>query len=190
MLACGDIADPVRQLHTHLSGFACGRKNGEVLACILASWACGEGALPAWIGLSPQAFRQMLDDHFAGAGFALPASLQPLAEARCAEFNELRELMLAHRAGECRSEAWMADIVAAACMGSDHLWQDLGLWNRRELSALLQANFPSLAARNTGDMKWKKFLYKQLCESAGIYVCRSPSCEVCQDYAKCFGPED
>ena len=83
----------------------------------------------------------------------------------------------------------MAHILAAGCMASDHLWQDLGLWHRAELTALMRRNFPPLAARNVKDMKWKKFLYKQLCESEGIYLCRAPSCEVCVDYAVCFGPE-
>ena len=50
-------------------------------------------------------------------------------------------------------------------------------------------NFRTLAERNTQDMKWKKFLYKQLCISEGIYICRAPSCEVCVDYAACFAPE-
>jgi nitrogen fixation protein NifQ len=75
-------------------------------------------------------------------------------------------------------------------MGMDHLWQDLGVWSRKELSELLQRNFPTLAAKNTQDMKWKKFLYKQLCEQQGIHICRAPSCDVCVDYSKCFGAED
>ena len=72
----------------------------------------------------------------------------------------------------------------------DHLWQDLGLWSRKDLGTLMQLNFPQLAARNDKDMKWKKFLYKQLCIAEGIYTCRAPSCEVCADYQHCFGPED
>jgi nitrogen fixation protein NifQ len=83
----------------------------------------------------------------------------------------------------------MAQVVAAACMGQDHLWQDLGLLNRTELNALMQRNFPALAARNVKDMKWKRFLYRQLCEMEGIQACRAPSCEICTDYAHCFGPD-
>ena len=60
----------------------------------------------------------------------------------------------------------------------DHLWQDLGLPARGELTALMRRNFPTLAARNVKDMKWKRFLYKQLCEAEGIYTCRAPSCQV------------
>ena len=82
----------------------------------------------------------------------------------------------------------MAHVVAVGCMGQDHLWQDLGLTDRSELNALMRRNFPSLAARNVKDMKWKRFLYKQLCEAEGIYACRAPSCEVCTDYHVCFGP--
>jgi nitrogen fixation protein NifQ len=55
---------------------------------------------------------------------------------------------------------------------------------------MLQYNFPELAAKNEKDMKWKKFLYKQLCEAEGLYLCRAPSCDVCIDYSKCFGPEN
>lgn len=84
----------------------------------------------------------------------------------------------------------MAEIVIAGCMGSDHLWQDLGLWQRADLTHLMLHNFEPLALRNQRDMKWKKFLYKQLCEAEGIYVCRSPSCEVCIDFHSCFGSEE
>ena len=83
-----------------------------------------------------------------------------------------------------------ANIVATACAGRDHLWQDLGLASREELSRLMWVNFPGLARANTGDMKWKKFLYRRLCANEGIYVCPAPSCGVCKDYAKCFGPEN
>ena len=51
-------------------------------------------------------------------------------------------------------------------------------------------HFKPLASRNDRDMKWKKFLYKQLCETEGITTCRAPSCEVCADYQNCFGPEE
>jgi nitrogen fixation protein NifQ len=84
----------------------------------------------------------------------------------------------------------MVEILIAGCMGNDHLWQDLGLWQRADLSKLMLDNFEPLALRNNKDMKWKKFLYKQLCEAEGIYVCRSPSCEVCVDYDNCFGSEE
>jgi hypothetical protein len=39
-------------------------------------------------------------------------------------------------------------------------------------------------------MKWKKFLYKQLCEAEGLYLCRAPSCSVCVDHPLCYGSEE
>ena len=84
----------------------------------------------------------------------------------------------------------MVEIVVAANMGMDHLWQDLGLWSRDDLGTLIKTNFPPLAEKNSQDMKWKKFLYKQLCDQKGVYVCRAPSCDVCDDYDLCFGPEE
>ena len=109
-------------------------------------------------------------------------------EAAVAEGRKEAQAMIA-RATKIAEDS-RAEIVTAACMANDHLWQDLGLWSRKYLSQLMTQNFPALAAKNNKDMKWKKFLYKQLCAQEGIYVCRAPSCEVCVDYAKCFGPEE
>lgn len=190
MSACAEIHDDVRSLHARLLDRASGDKNDGHLACIIASWGFGGGALPAHLGLSAQAFDELVGHHFPGAQPPLRAAALAIEAQRATEVDDLRQLMLMNRAGESCSEVWVAEIVAAACMANDHLWQDLGLWSRGDLTALLRANFPALAARNDRDMKWKKFLYKQLCDAEGIYVCRSPSCEVCQDYANCFGPED
>jgi len=106
------------------------------------------------------------------------------------EFNDLLNLLLDHRAVADEHHRRVAHLVAAACMGNDHLWQDLGLPDRKALSILLNTHFPALAAKNTGDMKWKKFFYKQLCEREGINACRAPSCAACGDYARCFGAEE
>ncbi|MEZ5542388.1 MAG: nitrogen fixation protein NifQ [Pseudomonadota bacterium] len=40
------------------------------------------------------------------------------------------------------------------------------------------------------DLKWKKFLYKQLSMTEGVYTCRAPTCQVCTDYGAYFGPEE
>lgn len=109
------------------------------------------------------------------------------------EVDEVLALLLEHaddRAGtaeECRA---VAHTVAWACLGDDHLWQDLQLPDRAALSALMTRWFPRLAAKNTHDMKWKRFLYKQLCDRAEVQACRAPSCGVCSDYGHCFGSEE
>ena len=58
------------------------------------------------------------------------------------------------------------------------------------LGAVLSSHFPALHARNDGDMKWKKFFYRQLCLKEEILICKSPTCAQCTDHAECFGPED
>ena len=75
-------------------------------------------------------------------------------------------------------------------MGEDHLWQDLGLFNRGDLSRLLARHFPVLHAGNTKNMRWKKFFYRRLCEIEGFSLCTAPHCSVCVDFASCFGDED
>ncbi len=106
------------------------------------------------------------------------------------EFDDLLRLLLDHRGDHDELSRWLAHAVATAAMADNHLWQDLGLPSRRELSLLMQTHFGSLKELNAGDMKWKKFLYRQLCERAGLSICRSPSCGVCSDYRECFGPEE
>jgi nitrogen fixation protein NifQ len=177
-------------LYGLLMGRAAGLPNDDLFARMLVSQTRAQGALPPGLGLGPMVFAALVKRHF--PGFTLPGKLavSGLDGERRAERDDLLNLLLEHRAGQDLSETWMAEIVTAACMASDHLWQDLGLWSRLDLSRLMIGNFPALAAKNDQDMKWKKFLYKQLCRQEGIYVCRSPSCEVCVDYAKCFASEE
>jgi len=127
---------------------------------------------------------------------ALTPVVVPLALARRAtredEVADVLALLQDHanpQAGSAAEIATMAHAVAVACLGDNHLWQDLQLASRAELSALMRHWFPALVARNQADMKWKKFLYKQLCEREEIFICKAPSCAVCTDHAVCFGPE-
>lgn len=163
-----------------------GDPNRSLLASIIAGQAAGFGCLPAQLGLDAGTHTRLLAGYFPGAA---PATCErPLIDIP--EWEDLHKLLIDERAGHSPAEEWLAVIVATACAGSDHLWQDLGLLNRDELSQLMTINFPGLAQANTGDMKWKKFLYRQVCSREGIYVCPAPSCGVCTDFAKCFGPEN
>jgi nitrogen fixation protein NifQ len=189
--AYDDGAAAAERLHARLNAHAAGHGNDHAFACMIASLCTGRGALPDWLGLDPAAFRCLLSHHFPGLDLGdRPQVGRGAGDERNDERDELVRLMLMDKAGESPSEVWTAHVVAAGCMASDHLWQDLGLWQRADLTTLMRRNFPALAARNVKDMKWKKFLYKQLCEAEGIYTCRAPSCEVCADYHACFGPEN
>jgi len=160
--------------------------NRSLLASIIAGQLADNGCLPAHLGLGDAIYRHVIDEYFPGLDHAGP----PRTVETIPEWGDLQKLLLDHRAGEYPSELLIANIVATACAGRDHLWQDIGLASREELSKLMWVNFPALARANTGDMKWKKFLYRQFCSREGIYVCPAPSCGVCKDYAKCFGPEN
>ncbi len=179
------------QIHDWLMNGRRGEVMEEILAPMIASWYLGYGALPDHMGLNAAEFRNMLRHHFPSIHpMELSIHHRVRDPRRGDEMEELRKLLLDNRSGASDSELWLADIVVAGCMGDDHLWQDLGLWSRKDLSRLMLENFKPLAQRNSKDMKWKKFLYKQLCEAEGIYTCRAPSCEVCADYRECFGPEE
>ena len=157
---------------------------------------CDPGAAPfiPALGLDAGAFRGLLErllPHYAAAPGWLAAQQAAVGtDGILDEFRDLLELLLAHRAVPDAAHRDVAHLVAAACMGNNHLWQDMGLPSRSALSTLLAAYFPALAAKNTGNMKWKKFFYRQLCERAGFTACNRPSCAACCDYDTCFGAEE
>ncbi|MDO8311255.1 MAG: nitrogen fixation protein NifQ [Sideroxyarcus sp.] len=180
---------PTPGLYGELMAHATGLPNDELFAQMIASQVTGAKTLPPVLGLSCAEFSALLSKHY--PGIHLTVNIEAvMADSRALERDDILVLLLEHCPGNDLSQYWMAHIVSAACMANDHLWQDLGLWSREHLSRLMTENFPALAVKNIHDMKWKKFLYKQLCEREGINACRAPSCEYCTDYLKCFGPED
>jgi nitrogen fixation protein NifQ len=176
-------------LYAELMSHVTGLPNDALFAQMITNQLAGIGALPPALGLSENDFSALLSLHYPSVVLVVRHSL-PIFEPRALERDDVLTLLLEHRAFKSQSEEWMAKVVTHACMAKDHLWQDLGLWSREYLSQLMMQNFPSLAAKNVYDMKWKKFLYKQLCAKDGINLCRSPSCEYCVDYLSCFGPEE
>lgn len=145
------------------------------------------GRLP-WIrGLSDARFKKLLNEYFLTQALSNESQAVPTGMD---EFDDLARLLLEHRAEPSEQLAWLALAVASAALGENHLWQDMGLPSRKVLSTLMTQCFPTLAAKNTGDMKWKKFFYRELCERAEVPICKSPHCAECCDYAICFGKED
>lgn len=174
--------------------------NQAALLTILFSQRASKTALPTNLGLDDFELAHLINRYLA-TGHAIPVpsseaywqnstTRAELLELRKEEWQELVELLFEHAKGADISEKWLAKIVASACMGNGHLWRDLGLVDRPSLKQLFVDNFPELAARNSANMRWKKFLYRQLCEQGGHFVCRSPSCETCPTYDECFGDEE
>ena len=146
------------------------------------------------MGMTPVKFADLLENHFPGSWDMLfdgwqddDGSCQRMREG---EIQDLLDLLMEHRSNESDQSEWLAYAIAMGCMGDNHLYQDMGLPNRQALSSLLKQNFETLHDKNAGNMKWKKFFYKQLCDRAEVSLCKAPSCNVCNDYASCFGPED
>ena len=174
-------------------------ENCRMIAQILTSQRQGSSCLPFYLGLDREQFyvaidcclstRMLLNDGYLDACNDEDVR-QVLLEQRQEEAGELYALLTDYRLGEHESELWIAQIIVAGCMGGGHLWHDLGLQNRTMLNELLNGNFPALAQMNSQDMKWKKFLYRQLCERGGDYICRAPSCQECQSFKDCFGSEE
>lgn len=139
-------------------------------------------------GMGPGALAALVAECFpALAGrLVLPAGTLDHEERRIDEFHDLRALLMEHAAGSGARTFWVASAIATASMGGDHLWQDMGLPSRTVLSRLIRFYFPALFAQNVGDMKWKKFFYRMLCERAEVLLCKSPTCGQCVDYRLCF----
>lgn len=149
-------------------------------------------------GLSPADLAAVLARLFPGAQAArapahadLRAQLLAYAARGLAspqpDFTRLLRVLLDACSGQAPTTAWVTSVLAHACLRPDHLWRDLGLTGREDVTALLTRHYPGLAARNTRNLRWKKFLAYSACEHAGLPVAAAPGCAACEDNAFCYG---
>ena len=174
-------ADDIAAFDDHI--FAC------FLAIGLTEEAAGIANLTDALGLTGGALARLFATRFplGALPFALWREGEPVLDD---EEMLLRELLASHRARDDESANWLAAILARRSMRDDHLWQDLGLFNRAELGRLLARHFPALHAGNVKNMRWKKYFYRRICDLEGFSLCAAPHCSVCKDFASCFGDED
>lgn len=161
----------------------------HVLASILAAAAMDGGPIAERAGVAEQEFNDILARYFPLAEVRAFAWMPSSASAGDDETIMVRELLLGQRSTEGEVGRWLASMVARRAMEPNHLWEDLGLRERPELSRLLTRHFAPLAARNTGNMRWKRFFYRMLCEDDGFVMCTTPVCTQCSDFDLCFGEE-
>ncbi|MCM5558246.1 nitrogen fixation protein NifQ [Pleomorphomonas sp. JP5] len=166
--------------------------DNHVLASILAAAlteeaTSGIGAIDG-LGLSQTELDRLVCHCFPSYAATELAGFEPGEPAE--EEALLVDLLLAHRSGPEPVATWLATLIARRAMRPDHLWQDLGLNDRGELNRLLARHFQTLHTGNTGNMRWKKYFYRVLCEAEGFSLCAAPSCAVCTDFNDCFGAED
>jgi nitrogen fixation protein NifQ len=170
----------------------CDAFDGHVLACIFAVAAMETSpgrSLADALGLSGNALRCVSEQYFPGA----LALLEPFGLGGEPTVDEdeqcLRKLLGRSRTSAGPLGSLLSILIARRSTRPNHLWQDLGLRNRGELSALMLRHFAPLAIRNDQDMKWKKFFYRMICRDEGFTLCAAPSCSECCDFENCFGDE-
>ncbi len=182
------------------------REDNHFFACVIAARSSDtpDEKLPASLGLDKNAFLALLSTRFPTAFYSWKRSDDPdspnslmnqagmgIGDVMAAEeLKDIRSLLLEHRTSGRVEENWIASILAATALRSSHLWEDLGLMGRQEVSQTINRNFPSLGRLNLGSkMRWKKFFYRKLCEKNGLNICRSPNCQSCDEYSTCFSPD-
>jgi nitrogen fixation protein NifQ len=147
---------------------------------------------PSLLGLSAEQFALLVHRHF-GATQSPRASLVIRSEEQTRFVSALTAFLLSHvrasSAAEMADADCLASIIAHACLRPDHLWRDLGLSGRDEVTDMLRRYFPAFAARNIDGMRWKKFLARELALSLGQTPRPAPGCPGCEDFGFCFGGE-
>ena len=84
----------------------------------------------------------------------------------------------------------LAKIISRRTTLPGHLWVSMGFLERPQLTAAIRRHLPTLAMANNKGMRWKRYLFKQVCDLNGGTMCKSPNCGECSDYAFCFAPEE
>ncbi len=161
----------------------------SVLAISLAEAQHSRRSVSQSLGLDASGLAQLADAFFPHAKTRLLDAAGDGAVAWGADEECLRDLLLKFSTAATGYQRVLADILTRRAQGANHLWQDLGLQDRTELTRLMQRHFAPLKERNSHDMKWKKFLYRTICRDEGYGFCAAPTCGECDDYQICFGDE-
>jgi nitrogen fixation protein NifQ len=161
----------------------------HVLASILAVSAMESGSVAERAGLTGIELAQLITHWFPSASNHIAAWSPNAASADDEEIAMVRDLLMGQRSNQGDVGGWLAAMIARRSMEPNHLWEDLGLRDRSELTRLLGRHFAPLMARNTKNMRWKRFFYRMLCEDDGLVMCTTPVCTQCKDFDLCFGEE-
>lgn len=164
----------------------------HLFACALAVAAGEPWPLAAGLGLDEWDLAALLQHYFPGIA---PASLEGAANRSGQEpppiNSEVLGVLRSHLSAESPAATeWLTRILAARAAHPGHLWLAMGFFERPELTATIRRHLPTLAAANNRGMRWKRYLFKQVCDRHGARLCKTPDCGTCSDYALCFAPED
>jgi nitrogen fixation protein NifQ len=141
------------------------------------------------LGLCRDDLAALIERHFPGAVARERLPVAMLWTPHAAFVRDLYALLMRHDATAAASPAdahCLATIIAAACLRPDHLWRDLGLSGREDVTRILERHYPELAARNVNAMRWKKYLAQEVALAHGRRVTCAPGCPGCEDYGYCY----
>jgi nitrogen fixation protein NifQ len=165
----------------------------HIFASILAAAAMDGDAVAELAGLTADQLSALFARYFPQACELASTWCAPAADAGNDALDDevtmVRDLLLANRSTAGDAGRWLAAMIARRSMQPNHLWEDLGLRERPELTRLLTRHFAFIAARNAKNMRWKRFFYRMLCEDDGLVMCSTPVCTQCRDFDLCFGDE-
>lgn len=195
----GDAAAPdfehrAQQCRDRLTGVPGGARSDDAwlfARLVAAREVRGELAL---LGLSAQALAGLAQRHFvvdAGAQLSSPdfPHQAPIVEATHAAFvASMRDFLISRAAPDvdAADAQCLATILAHACLRPDHLWRDLGLAGRDDVTHMLTRFFPEVVARNREGLRWKKLLARELAWATGGVPGPAPGCPGCEDFGFCF----
>jgi nitrogen fixation protein NifQ len=168
----------------------------HMFACLLAVTSQEAYPLSRALGLDAESIDQLLADYFPAVAQKQLSRTAQHTTAVAAECNpDLLKILLTHvpcdvTGGMHRPSVWLAQMIAARAAQPGHLWLAMGFFERPQLTAAIRRHLPTLAAANQQGMRWKRYLFKQLCDLTGGTLCKAPNCGVCSDYALCFAAED
>ena len=187
-VSAGDPA--YRQLLATAAPVGIAAAERHLFACLLAVAAGEPYPLAAALGLEEWELAELLQRDFPGIAPATLEAGRHRGEAPPAANPEVLAILRSHLpAGDDPAPGWLAQMIAARAAHPGHLWVAMGLFERPELTAAIRRLLPSLAAANSQGMRWKRFLFRQVCDLHGATLCKAPDCGVCSDYALCFPAE-
>lgn len=187
-VSTGDPTYRTLMASANLNG--CTMEDRHLFACLLAVAGSEAPATHEALGLSAEQLKNLVRRYFPLSGW------QPhprKTDAVLPDINpQVRDLLRGHvpTSPDPEGAGWLADILAARAAQPGHLWVAMGLLERPQLSAAIGRLLPTLLAANDKGMRWKRFLFKQVCDLNGGTMCKSPVCGDCSDYALCFAPEE
>ncbi|MHB1398136.1 MAG: nitrogen fixation protein NifQ [Trichloromonadaceae bacterium] len=187
-----DADDPIyRALVDSPASPEAAAEDRHLFACLLAVATQESPNLAIALGISDTELTELRATYFPAAALT-PSAANHTAPAPMNE--EVLELLLSHVPQDNQGNAhppalWLAKILAARAAHPGHLWVAMGLFERPQLTAAIRRHLPSLAAANHQGMRWKRYLFKEICNRNGGLLCKTPNCGVCSDYALCFATD-